>query len=174
MHRVLGVTCSGADAFLTVIEVDMGDSEVVTSTGDLRVQRVAAGDRGDSLVRTLAHWRRVISAVSPDAVALLLPETVGRTQKPHSGWAPRCEAETLVALACGLAGVPFEHISRGAARARLRLGKLDAAAKVEPAHGKYWSHRALALYAARTLAANAELAGWPASLKPGVALFEDK
>lgn len=174
MPRVLGVTCSSADAYLTVIDVDAttGTGEVV-AIGPERVCPVSAGDHGDSLVRTLAKWQRVLAEITPDAVALLLPESQARTQKVHASWAPRCEAETLVGVAAGLAGIPHDRIARATVRSRLSLGKLDTAAKSEPAHGKYWTQRALALFAAKALGAIARERGWPARLPAGAGLFEE-
>lgn len=174
MPRVLGVTCSGADAYLAVVDVDpVTGEDTYVAVGPAKVSPVAAGDHGDSLVRTLAEWRRVLAEIAPDAVAVLLPESDGRTQKVHASWAPRCEAETLVGIAAGLARIPHDRIARGTVRSRLSLGKLDAAAKVEPAQGKYWAQRALAFYAARALAAIAEERGWPARLPAGVGFFEE-
>lgn len=173
MPRVLGVTCSGANAYLTVIDVDptTGEDDFV-AIGPERVRPVSAGDHGDSLVRTLAQWRRVLAEIAPDVVALMLPESEAHTRKVHSSWAPRVEAETLVGIAAGLARIPHDRIARSTVRSRLSLGKLDTAAKSEPAHGKYWAQRALALYAARALGAIATERGWPARLPAGAGLFE--
>lgn len=174
MPRVLGVTCSGADAYLTVIDVDATTRvDVVVPIGPERVRPVSAGDHGDGLVRSLAGWRRALAEIAPDAVALLLPESGARTQKVHASWAPRCEAETLVGIAAGLARIPYDHIPRATVRSRLSVGKLDIAAKSEPAQGRYWVHRALGLYAARTLGAIAAERGWPARLAAGDGPFEE-
>lgn len=162
MHRVLGVTVSGEDAYLTVVDVDDDGRDTVPGTGPARVSPVAAGDHGDALARSLQEWRRVIAEVAPDVVALLLPESSERTRKIHSQWAPRCRAETLVALAAGLAGVPVDVLARATVRTGLGLGKLDAEAKTEPAQGLHWAQRALGLFAARALAARAASEGWPA------------
>ena len=141
MPRVLGVTCSGGDAYLTVIDVDATTGvDVVLPIGPERVRPVSAGDHGDGLVRSLAGWRRVLAGIAPDAVALLLPESGARTQKVHASWAPRCEAETLVGIAAGLAGMPYDHIARATVRSRLSGGKLDTAAKSEPAQGRSGRH----------------------------------
>jgi hypothetical protein len=175
MPRVLGVTCSSADAYLTVIDVHPTSYvHDIVAVGPEKVSPVPGGDHGDRLVRTLGEWGRVLAEIAPDAVALLLPETDRRAQKVHASWAPRCETETLVGLAAGLARTPHDRIARATVRSRLSLDKLDVAAKAEPPHGKYWAHRALALFAARTLTAVAVERGWPARLPPGVGLFDEK
>ena len=152
---------SGDDAFLTVVDVDDAGSDTVVAVGPARVSPVAAGDHGDALVRSLQEWRRAVGEVAPDAVALLLPESDRMTKRVHAQWAPRCRAETLVALAAGLAGVPVDLLARATVRSGLGLGKLDAEARAEPAQGLYWPQRALGLFAARAMAARAASEGWP-------------
>lgn len=161
MNRVLGVNVSGADAFLIVLDVDADGAEAVVAEGPHRVCPVAAGDAGDALVRSLREWRRVLAEARADAVALLLPESEGRTQRVHAQWQPRIRAETLAGLAAGLEGVPFDPLARATVRSRLGLGKLDDERKKVPADGPYWQHRSLALFAARALAAHAAQNGWP-------------
>lgn len=161
MNRVLGVNVSGADAFLVALDVNAHGAETVVEDAPHRVCPVGAGDAGDALVRSLREWQRVVVDVKPTAVALLLPESEGRTQRVHAQWAPRIRAETLAGIAAGLEGVPFDAVARATVRSRLRLGKLDDERKKVPASGPYWTHRALALFAARALAAAAAENGWP-------------
>jgi hypothetical protein len=173
MRRVLGVSCSGSTSYLAVVEVDESGGLTFLTTGPERLELVEGGDAGDAFVRTLGEWKRALVAISPDAVALLLPESDQRTRKVHSAWAPRIEAETLFAVSAGLLGLPFDRLARPTVRARLGLtGKLDDAAKAEPSQGRYWTHRALALFAAKSLAQHAMLAGWPSHHTAGSAFRE--
>lgn len=162
MRRVLGVTCSGSDAFLTVVDVeDDGSSAEVKEIPPAKVSPVDGSDRGDALARSLAEWQRIVERVGPDAVSVLLPESHGRTKQVHSYWAPRCEAETLVALAAGLAGVPIDFVSRATVRARLMIdGKLDDAARLTTKYGTFWTQRALAMLSAQATAQIAAEHGW--------------
>jgi hypothetical protein len=162
MRRVLGVTCSGSDAYLTVIDVeDDGESAQVREIGPARVSPINGSDRGDSLVRTLGEWKRVVELVAPDVVSVLLPESHKQTKQVHSYWAPRCEAETLAGLAAGLAEVPIDFVSRATVRAQLKIeGKLDVAAGAATKHGKFWGQRALAMFAAQATAHVAAEHGW--------------
>lgn len=164
------MTCSGSDAYLTVLD---SGATTITALGPEKVAIVAASDPGDGLSRTLGEWRRVLSSVKPDLVALLLPENTRQTYKPHSEWSPRCEAETLVLLAAGLVGIPTEKITRAAVRSCLGLGPLDQAARDEPKQGKYWAQRAQGLFVARTAMSQAEKHGWPVPLAAG-ATREDR
>lgn len=153
---------SGADAFLLALDVDADGTQSIVADVPHRICPVSAGDAGDALVRSLREWQRVIAEVRPDALALLLPESEGRTQRVHAQWAPRIRAETLAGLAAGLEGVPYDAIARATVRSRLSLGKLDDERKKVAADGPYWQHRSLALFAAKALAANAAANGWPA------------
>lgn len=162
VHRVLGVSCASADAFLTVVEVD-ADGDTIVPVGPDRVRPVSAGDHGEALARSLEAWERLLDTIGPDAVALLLPEGGQQTKRPHSTWAGRCESETIVSVACGRKQIPIDVLSRATVRSRLEVhGNLDEAVRKLTPTGKYWKDRGLALLAARAVAIHAASSGWPA------------
>ena len=105
-------------------------------------------------LRTLAQVAWCADANRPGGgLPCLLPESDGRTRQVHAYWAPRCEAETLAAVAAGLQEIPYDAIARATVRSRLGIsGKLDIAANAEPPHGRYWKPACPgSLFAARAL-----------------------
>lgn len=161
MSRILGVTCSGADAYLCVLDGDDAEAAVVLIEPQ-KVSPVQAGDDGDALTRSLGQWESAIRTVKPDVVTLLLPEGGEMTKRPHATWAPRITAETLCQLATGRLGIPVEVLQRATVRSRLDLtGKLELAVKELEASGKHWKERGLAFLAARAAFVYAEEHGWP-------------
>lgn len=164
MARVLGVSCSGADAYCCVLEGDTADTASVVLVGPEKVTPVAAGDPGDAVARSLSQWESAIRTTRPDVVAVLLPEGGTLTKRPHATWAPRITAETLSLLAAGRLRVPVELLARATVRTRLDLdltGKLESIVKDLPPTGKHWKDRGLAFLAAQSVFVHAEDHGWP-------------
>jgi hypothetical protein len=162
MSRILGVTCSGPDAYWSVLDGDDSRTAAVILMEPQKVSPVQAGDDGDALARSLGQWESAIRTVKPDVVTLLLPEGGEMTKRPHATWAPRISAETLCQLAAGRLGIPVEVLQRATVRSRLDVtGKLELTVKQLEATGKHWKERGLAFLAAKAAFVHAEEHGWP-------------
>lgn len=150
--RVLGVHCSGAIAFFSLLE----DGQLIEKP-PLRMVLPEA-EASERLVTFVQDLARSLKEMRVDAVAVLRAEgqAPGRPVNA-SALELRTIIETLVRLAAVTAGVSIQVIDRATARSRLglsRRGNLDTMfAEAAPGlTGKYWRlGRGLAAVAARAV-----------------------
>jgi len=144
--RVLGVSCSSRETYLAVDD----DGTILDGLTE-RLQPSSGLEAGEGLTEFIDSVRRVLREVTPDRVAVLLPETWSATYRQHLD---RATLDTLVRVAAALEDVPLEVLARATVRARLNLprrGPLDShVGRVGSSVGRYWSAgRGLAALAAR-------------------------
>ena len=135
--RTLGVTCTPKLAHLTVAV----DGAVVEGPVN-RVEVASLYEASTELLSTLDEIKRALAQLTPDAMALLLPERQGRPRQ-YVEVAPRAALETLIRIAAVQLSIPIEVLPPATLRSRLGIGKsgaLDAhlAAVIPTAVGPYW------------------------------------
>lgn len=150
--KVLGVTCSGTTALLSLVE----DGQVVPSPVE-RVDVGALHEVSEELEATIEAVARAFGQVKPDLVVLLLPEHSPQFKKTYQEIAPRATLETLVRLAAVRSKIPIEVLARPTVRSLLGLPRSGDLAshvgdRIPESVGRYWN-------AGRNVAALAALAG---------------